>query len=50
MTQMIEKKKYEKPSMMVYKMQEQTQLLQSSSSPLEPTLPIEPEWPGGLPW
>lgn len=50
MTQMIEKKKYEKPSMMVYKMQEQTQLLQSSSTPLDPNLPIGEDWPGGLPW
>lgn len=44
MTQHIEKKRYEKPSMTVYELKRQPQLLQSS-------LPTSPgPWPGGAPW
>lgn len=38
------KKRYEKPSMTVYELKRQPQLLQSS-------LPTSPgPWPGGAPW
>lgn len=39
----LAKKEYEKPSMQVVMLQQQTQLLQQS-------LPTNPDWPGGEPW
>ena len=38
------KRAYEKPSMKVYELKHQPQLLQSSG------LPTGDEWPGGEPW
>lgn len=43
MAQHTTKKRYEKPSMKVYELKHQTQLLQSS-------LPTGDDWPGGTPW
>jgi hypothetical protein len=43
MTQNIAKKKYVKPSMEVYELKHQAQLLQGS-------MPTDPNWPGGVPW
>ena len=44
MTQNIAKKRYVKPSMEVYELKHQSQLLQGSP------LPTGGPWPGGTPW
>ena len=44
MTQHIDKKKYEKPSMKVVLLQSQSKLLAGSDQPLGGP------WPGGNPW
>ena len=45
MTKIIDKKKYEKPSMKVYPLKSQTKLLVGSGDP-----PLGGPWPGGNPW
>lgn len=44
MTQHINKKQYEKPSMKVYQLQSRSKLLAGSDQPLGGP------WPGGNPW
>lgn len=44
MTKIIDKKKYEKPSMKVYQLQSNLQLLAGSD------IPMGGPWPGGDPW
>lgn len=44
MTKIIDKKKYEKPSMVVYQLQSTPQLLAGSEKPLGGP------WPSGEPW